>query len=233
MRKSRIGAVTNAVPKPSNVAVPTSNPYAFSKASKYYVSEVVRAIHEKNSLAVEHINASLLYMAQTQEIISNIYELQADPIELPQRQECLNRKTLVLDLDETLIHCFENAESEPDLKLDIEIEGTPVEISLMIRPYAISFLKRICQKWEVMIFTASHEDYANAILNEIDPEGEIFQHRLYRQHCTCINDFYFKDLSRINRDPRRMVLVDNAAYSYVLQLNNGIPILPYYDGKDY
>jgi CTD small phosphatase-like protein 2 len=28
-----------------------------------------------------------------------------------------------------------------------------------------------------------------------------------------------------------MVLVDNAAYSYATQLDNGIPILPYYHGK--
>ena len=29
-----------------------------------------------------------------------------------------------------------------------------------------------------------------------------------------------------------MVLVDNAAYSYVFQKENGIPILPYYSGSD-
>lgn len=30
-----------------------------------------------------------------------------------------------------------------------------------------------------------------------------------------------------------MVLVDNAAYSYAFQLENGIPILPFYEGTDY
>lgn len=30
-----------------------------------------------------------------------------------------------------------------------------------------------------------------------------------------------------------MVLVDNSAYSYAMQLDNGIPILPFYEGKDY
>jgi CTD small phosphatase-like protein 2 len=29
-----------------------------------------------------------------------------------------------------------------------------------------------------------------------------------------------------------MVLVDNAPYSYIFQLENGIPILPYYKGMD-
>lgn len=29
-----------------------------------------------------------------------------------------------------------------------------------------------------------------------------------------------------------MLLVDNASYSFILQLENGIPILPYYDNKE-
>ena len=28
-----------------------------------------------------------------------------------------------------------------------------------------------------------------------------------------------------------MILVDNAAYSYAFQIDNGIPIIPYYEGK--
>ena len=91
----------------------------------------------------------------------------------------------------------------------------------------------MARKWEIIIFTASHQDYANAILNELDPEGVIFDHRLYRQHCTIVGDMYVKDLSRLNRNLKDTVLVDNAAYSYCMQLSNGIPILPFYDGKDY
>jgi len=44
-RKSRIGALSNMVAKPSNIAMPTVNPYSSSKHSRYYLSEVVRAIH--------------------------------------------------------------------------------------------------------------------------------------------------------------------------------------------
>lgn len=109
----------------------------------------------------------------------------------------------------------------------------PVCVDITIRPYVLTFLKRISKKWEVVVFTASHQEYADAILNELDPEGVLFHHRLYRQHCTMLEDIYIKDLSRINRDLSSAVLVDNAAYSYCLQLTSGIPILPYYDGKDF
>ena len=140
---------------------------------------------------------------------------------------------MFLDLDETLIHCLDNSECEADFRLKITIEGVLVDLDILIRPYALTFLKKICKRWEVVIFTASHQEYADAILNEIDPDGTLFHHRLYRQHCIYLNDLYVKDLSRVNRDSSKLVLVDNAAYSYCLQLANAIPILPYYDGKDF
>lgn len=42
---------------------------------------------------------------------------------------------------------------------------------------------------------------------------------------------HVKDLRVIDRDLSQMVLVDNAAYSYIYQMDNGIPIIPYYHGK--
>lgn len=42
---------------------------------------------------------------------------------------------------------------------------------------------------------------------------------------------HVKDLRVIDRDLSQMVLVDNAAYSYIYQLDNGIPIIPFYHGN--
>lgn len=83
-----------------------------------------------------------------------------------------------------------------------------------------------------MIFTASHEAYANQVINYLDPNGEYIQHRLYRRHCDYIEEgYYVKDMRLLNRDIAKVVLVDNAAYSYCFQVDNGIPILPYYEGS--
>ena len=102
---------------------------------------------------------------------------------------------------------------------------------ITIRPYAISFLKRMSKHYEIIAFTASHESYADAVLDEIDPEKTYIKHRLYRKNCIEIHDKIFtKDLRIINRDLDSMVLVDNAPYSYIFQLENGIPILPYFSG---
>ena len=82
-----------------------------------------------------------------------------------------------------------------------------------------------------MVFTASHSCYANVVIDYLDPSGQYIQHRLYREHCLPTSGMNVKDLRIINRDMRSMVLVDNAAYSYVYQLDNAIPIIPYYSGK--
>ena len=121
------------------------------------------------------------------------------------------------------------------MKLPIKVdERHIVEVGINIRPYAISFLKKMAAKFEIIIFTASHQSYADVVLNELDPDNEIFQHRLYREHCYVLeNELHVKDLRILNRSLSEMVLVDNAAYSYAFQLENGIPILPFYEGNDY
>lgn len=43
---------------------------------------------------------------------------------------------------------------------------------------------------------------------------------------------HVKDLRVLNRELSELVLIDNAAYSYAYQLDNGIPIIPYYEGKN-
>lgn len=85
------------------------------------------------------------------------------------------------------------------------------------------------------MFTASHQSYADVVLNLLDPTNEIFEMRLYRDSCVKTNDgVYVKDL-RIFENCRKMedlIIVDNAVYSFGYQLENGIPIIPFYDDKE-
>ena len=37
--------------------------------------------------------------------------------------------------------------------------------------------------FEIVIFTASRQDYADAVVDKLDPSGKLIDHRLYRQHC--------------------------------------------------
>jgi len=69
--------------------------------------------------------------------------------------------------------------------------------------------------YEIAIFTAADQEYADLIIDKIDPEKKYFQHRLYRQHCVKKNDVYFKDLRIIvDRDLESTIIVDNSILSF-------------------
>ena len=145
----------------------------------------------------------------------------------------LDKKTIVFDLDETLIHCNENTNIPYDVKLPIKFPtGEVIEAGINIRPYTKELLRELSKNFEVMVFTASHSCYANVVLDYLDPENKYIHHRLYREHCYgTAEGMYVKDLRVIDRPSSELVLVDNAAYSYAFQIDNGIPIIPYYEGK--
>lgn len=81
------------------------------------------------------------------------------------------------------------------------------------------------------VFTASHREYADAVIDLIDPTGTLINFRLYREHCFETNEgIFIKDLRVIrNRDLKDVILVDNSVFSFGFQLDNGVPIIPYFN----
>ena len=77
--------------------------------------------------------------------------------------------------------------------------------------------------YEVVIFTAALQDYADWVLNQIDPDKHV-KYRLYRQHALPCATSYIKDLSRIGRPLNRMIIVDNLSENFQSQPENGIMI---------
>jgi len=91
------------------------------------------------------------------------------------------QKTVIFDLDETLIHCNENMDVESDVTLPITFPtGEVIEAGINIRPYCIDMLKEISKYFEIVVFTASHECYASKVLDHLDPDGLYIDHRLYK-----------------------------------------------------
>ncbi|CAI2382574.1 unnamed protein product [Moneuplotes crassus] len=120
--------------------------------------------------------------------------------------------TLVLDLDETLVHYFE-----------IGDQG-----KFLVRPGVIPFLKEMSKFFEIVIFTAAVQDYADWAIDQIDTVGYI-SHRLYRQHTLPCGSVNIKDLSRIGRDLKKVIIVDNIPENFQLQQDNGIFITSWFD----
>ena len=138
-------------------------------------------------------------------------------------------KTLVLDLDETLIHSYFdcNAPRAPDLSFDIIIEKKKIHVNSIVRPGAREFLESVSAIFEVVFFTASLSEYANPLLDFIDKNKKC-KFRLYREHCCSFtNGFtnsFTKDLKKLDRDMKNLIIIDNNPKSYMLNKDNGIPI---------
>jgi len=156
-------------------------------------------------------------------------------VNLPRRETHKDKRTLVFDMDETLIHCNESLDMPADVILPIIFpNGEVVEAGINIRPYAIEILRELSQHYEIMVFTASHSCYANVVLDYLDPHEEFIHHRLFRESCVVTDEgLHIKDLRVIgNRKLEDVILIDNAAYSFGFQVENGIPIIPFYDNKN-
>ena len=126
--------------------------------------------------------------------------------------------TLVLDLDETLIHFKANPNNEES--------GT-----IKIRPYLYQFLDSIKKYYELVVFTAATQEYADPIINALEQNKKYFDYRLYRIHTIIIDNDFVKDLSKLGRDLSKTIIVDNMEQNYKLQKSNGITIRPFW-GKD-
>ena len=128
--------------------------------------------------------------------------------------------SLVLDLDETLVH-FKD-------KLDVEGSGV-----LRIRPGVNEFLDEVGKYYELILFTTATQDYADLLIDAIEEDKIYFDHRLYREHAVIIDNDFVKDLNRIGRPLDKIIIVDNMPQNFKLQKENGIMIKPFWGEDSY
>ena len=98
-------------------------------------------------------------------------------------------------------------------------------------------LSEVAKSCVIIVYTASHQSYADSVLDTIDPNKDYIKYRLYRHNCVEVDmegeKFYIKDLRILrNVEIKNMVIIDNSIMSFAFQLENGIPILPYYDNPE-
>jgi len=111
--------------------------------------------------------------------------------------------------------------------------GEEAKSGINIRPYAVECLREASKLFEVIVFTAAERYYANPVLDILDPTHELIHHRLYRESCICVDGIMVKDLRIfLDRKIQDIAIVDNSAYSFAFQLDNGIPIISWTNRKE-
>ena len=138
-----------------------------------------------------------------------------------------------------MVHCTGDIKTTKEKYqniIEVKLPGKQeMQVGINVRPFWKETFKLIKKYYHIVIYTASHQAYADAVLDFMDPKKKYFKHRLYRNNCSLIDvdgaKFYVKDLEILNEkyNLKDIVIVDNSVLSFAYHLHNGIPIVPYYD----
>ena len=146
----------------------------------------------------------------------------------PLRSNSAAQKTLVIDLDETLIHSLaKGGRMSSGHMVEVKLNTTvgyggatigpqhPILYYVHKRPHCDDFLRRVCKWYNLVVFTASVQEYADPVIDWLEQERKYFSGRYYRQHCTFRNGAYIKDLSSVEPDLSKVMILDNSPLSYI------------------
>ena len=161
--------------------------------------------------------------------------------------------TLILDLDETLIHYFYSKvpirdephygyfssddeygqfnnyliSDENERERVDENNNDSLKIGMfLLRPYAKQFLQELNEYYEIAIFTTGTKEYCDRVLQLLDLDNDLIKYRLYKHHIALKDaNISVKDLSLLGRDLSKTIIVDNLDGNFRLQPNNGLPII--------
>ena len=154
------------------------------------------------------------------------------------------QKTLIIDLDETLIHSMAkggrmSSGHMVEVKLNTMIGAGgnatlgpqhPILYYVHKRPHCDDFLRKVhllfnirlfanqlqvCKWYNLVIFTASVQEYADPVIDWLEQERKFFSGRYYRQHCTFRHGAFIKDLSSVEPDLSKVMILDNSPLSYM------------------
>ncbi|KAI8643242.1 HAD-like domain-containing protein [Parasitella parasitica] len=146
----------------------------------------------------------------------------------PLATEDKERKCLVLDLDETLVHSSFKIIPNPDFIVPVEIDNQYHNVYVLKRPGVDEFMRKMGEKYEIVVFTASLAKYADPVLDMLDIH-RVVKHRLFRESCFNHKGTYVKDLSQLGRDLASTLILDNSPASYIFHTSNAVPVSTWFN----
>ncbi|KAL1023257.1 hypothetical protein UPYG_G00038360 [Umbra pygmaea] len=160
--------------------------------------------------------------------------LQSKPCirDIPPKTRSTPQSTLVLDLDETLVYSSLNVIEDAEYTFRTCFQDHQYKVYMILRPHVKEFLEAMSKHFEMFVYTSAKKEYAEKILDILDPRRRLFRLCLYQQDCTCLLGHYVKDLSVLERDLAKTVVLDNAPHTYPYHLINMLPIKSWSGDKE-
>ena len=166
----------------------------------FYISPNKNKCTEENKEENEsRINNLLILLKNNKELIKKIDEIEKEESKILKRIEASNQKilpefdskkfklTVFIELDETLVHYCEEGDN----------------YFVKVRLGSENFLEYIKSFCEVIIITTSSKEYSDIIIDNLNKNGNVIQHRIY------VEDYNFLDLSKINRDMNKCIFISH------------------------
>ncbi|EDW58285.1 CTD nuclear envelope phosphatase 1 homolog [Drosophila virilis] len=161
------------------------------------------------------------------------------------RLRLVRRKTLILDMDETLIAsvilyqanaaaaCHRKYKAKSILVATLPYDFTfylplsGASVYVYKRPHVDFFLDRVSKWYNLVVFTAATEMYASRVLDFLDAGRNILNRRMYRQDCINICGIRAKFVSIAHSDLANVLLLDDCHMENSFNVGNAVHIKSY------
>ncbi|XP_052178754.1 mitochondrial import inner membrane translocase subunit TIM50 isoform X2 [Diospyros lotus] len=94
------------------------------------------------------------------------------------------------------------------------------------RPGVDAFLEHLAQFYEIVVYSDQLNMYVDPVVDRLDPKHCI-RYRLSRSATRYQDGKHYRDLSKLNRDPAKILYVSGHALESSLQPENSVPIKPW------
>ena len=219
-----ISAFFNETFKSSN-----GNIYSFTDLKKFFYLFLYRINYNYNNSNNSNNNSNISnnnnYEKKKEQINNSIKNVNISNFNLKQSNQRIKyllpkikngyEYSLVLDLDETLVSYQKNS------------------LKVLLRPGLNSFLHNMKKIYELILFTSATHEYVDPIVNFIEKDEKYFDYILYRKHLSYDEKGeYFKNLNLLNRNNKKIIIVDDTEKNFKLHKSNGICLKPFYGESD-
>ena len=203
------------IPKPKMEYHPLPSTLRNNRKNNYYINN--QTINNYNNININNINEYdknyKIKKTNNDKLYFDYLKNKISPPFLPISNNNKNY-TLVLDITNTLINIkYANPQGQ------ILIPN--------LRPGIFSFLNSVKPLYELVAFSSETREFSDVILNEIEKNKKFFDFKLYKDHCTLYKNRFVKDITKLGRDIRKIIIVDDDENNFVLNKENGIKIKPF------
>ena len=207
------------IPKPKLEYHPLPSTLRNNRKNNYYINN--QTINNYNNININNINdydtKYKLNKTNNDKVIMDYLKNKISPPFLP--LPCNKNYTLVLDITNTLIN-IKYADPQGQILIP------------NLRPGIFSFLNAVKPLYELVSFSSETKEFSDVVLNEIEKNKKFFDYKLYKDHCTLYKNRFVKDISKLGRDIRKVIIVDDDENNFILNKENGIKIKPYLGEKN-